>query len=288
VITSMTGYAALSEELALGTLSVELRSVNHRYLDLTFRLPDELRSFEPGLRELVAARITRGKVECRVGFQRSAASQMSLQLNTLLLDQLVELDRRVRGHLPGSAPLAVSDVLRWPGILEADTLPLEELKDRTQALLDRVLSEFSQSRAREGEKLQVLLLDRVGRMQELLARVKPKIPLLVSAYQERLAARLREASIELDEDRIRQELVLFSGKADVAEELSRLSAHLTEIRRVLSAGGAVGKRLDFLMQELNRESNTLGAKSVDIDVSQAAVELKVLIEQMREQVQNIE
>jgi uncharacterized protein (TIGR00255 family) len=288
VIYSMTGYAALSEELALGTLSVEIRSVNHRYLDLTFRLPDELRSFEPGLRELVAARITRGKVECRVGFQRSAASQMSLQLNTLLLDQLVELDRRVRGHLPGSAPLAVSDVLRWPGILEADTLPLEELKDRTQALLARVLSEFSQSRAREGEKLQALLLDRVGRMEELLARVKPKIPLLVAAYQERLAARLREAAVELDEDRVRQELVLFSGKVDVEEELSRLSAHLGEIRRVLSAGGAAGKRLDFLMQELNRESNTLGAKSVDIDVSQAAVELKVLIEQMREQVQNIE
>jgi uncharacterized protein (TIGR00255 family) len=288
VIYSMTGYAALSEELALGTLSVEIRSVNHRYLDLTFRLPDELRSFEPGLRELVAARITRGKVECRVGFQRSAASQMSLQLNTLLLDQLVELDRRVRGHLPGSAPLAVSDVLRWPGILEADTLPLEELKDRTQALLARVLSEFSQSRAREGEKLQALLLDRAGRMEELLARVKPKIPLLVAAYQERLAARLREAAVELDEDRVRQELVLFSGKVDVEEELSRLSAHLGEIRRVLSAGGAAGKRLDFLMQELNRESNTLGAKSVDIDVSQAAVELKVLIEQMREQVQNIE
>ena len=262
--------------------------MNHRYLDLTFRLPDELRSFEPGLRELVAARIPRGKVECRIGFQRSAASQMSLQINMVLLDQLVELDRRVRGHLPGSAPLAAGDVLRWPGILEADTLPLEELRDRTQTLLARALAEFSQSRARDGEKLQALLLERVGRMEELLARVKPKIPLLVAAYRERLAARLREASVELDEDRIRQELVLFSGKADVEEELSRLSTHLAEIRRILSAGGTVGKRLDFLMQELNRESNTLGAKSVDIDVSQAAVELKVLIEQMREQVQNIE
>jgi uncharacterized protein (TIGR00255 family) len=288
VIYSMTGYAALSEELALGTLGVEIRSVNHRYLDLTFRLPDELRSFEPALREMVAARLTRGKVECRVGFQKGAASQVSLQLNMGLLDQLVELDQRVRAHLPGSAPLSANDVLRWPGILETDALPLEELKDRTLGLLDRTLHEFQQSRAREGEKLKGVLLDRVARMEQLLARVKPKIPVLVAAYQERLVSRLRDAGVEVDEDRIRQELVLFSSKVDVEEELSRLGTHLSETRRILANGGAAGKRLDFLMQELNRESNTLGAKSVDIDVSQASVELKVLIEQMREQVQNIE
>ncbi len=284
----MTGYAALSEELALGTLGVEIRSVNHRYLDLTFRLPDELRSFEPGLREMVAARLTRGKVECRVGFQKSTTSQVALQLNTGLLEQLVELDRRVRAHLPGCAPLGANDVLRWPGILETDALPLEELRERTLALLDRTLQEFQQSRAREGDKLKGLLLERVTRMEVLLARVKPKIPLLVAAYQERLVSRLRDAGVEVDEDRIRQELVLFSSKVDVEEELSRLAAHLSETRRILANDGAAGKRLDFLMQELNRESNTLGAKSVDIDVSQASVELKVLIEQMREQVQNIE
>jgi uncharacterized protein (TIGR00255 family) len=227
-------------------------------------------------------------VECRVGFQKNAASQVSLQLNTGLLDQLVELDRRVRAHLPGSAPLAASDVLRWPGILEADALPLEEIKERTLGLLDRTLHEFQQSRAREGEKLKGVLLDRVTRMEELLARVKPKIPVLVAAYQERLVSRLRDAGVEVDEDRIRQELVLFSSKVDVEEELSRLATHLSETRRILANGGAAGKRLDFLMQELNRESNTLGAKSVDIDVSQASVELKVLIEQMREQVQNLE
>jgi uncharacterized protein (TIGR00255 family) len=288
LIYSMTGYAALAEELPLGTVSVEIRSVNHRYLDLTFRLPDELRSFEPSLRELVAARLARGKVECRIGFQQSPASALSLDLNVSLLDQLVQLDRRIRGHLPGSATLSVSEVLRWPGVLEADALPLEELKERTHALLDRALHEFSQSRAREGEKLKALLLDRSGRMEALVSRVKPKIPLVVQAYQERLAARLRDATVDLDEDRVRQELVLFSSKVDVEEELSRLTTHLAETRRVLVQGGAVGKRLDFLMQELNRESNTLGAKSVDIEVSQASVELKVLIEQMREQVQNIE
>jgi uncharacterized protein (TIGR00255 family) len=284
----MTGYAALSEELPLGTLSVEIRSVNHRYLDLTFRLPDELRALEPGLRELIGARLTRGKVESRIGFQKSPASQLALQLNTSLLDQLVELDRRVRGHLPGSAPIGVSDVLRWPGILETDAIPLEALKEHVHALLARALEEFTQSRGREGEKLKGLLLERLARMEELVGRVRPKIPLLVAAYRERLIARLRDATVDVDDDRIRQELVLFSGKVDVEEELSRLLTHLGETRRVLQGGGAVGKRLDFLMQELNRESNTLGAKSVDIDVSQASVELKVLIEQMREQVQNIE
>ena len=172
--------------------------------------------------------------------------------------------------------------------METDALPLEEIREHTNALLNRTVEDFTQSRAREGEKLKGLLLDRVTRMEELVQRVKPKIPLLVTAYQERLATRLRDASADIDEDRIRQELVLFSSKVDVEEELSRLVAHLSELRRILTQGGPVGKRLDFLMQELNRESNTLGSKSVDIDVSQASVELKVLIEQMREQVQNIE
>jgi uncharacterized protein (TIGR00255 family) len=288
LIYSMTGFAALTEELALGTLSAEIRSVNHRYLDLTFRLPDELRAFEPALREQFAARMTRGKVECRIGFQKNSAAGMSLQINAALLDQLAELDLRVRERLPGAAPLCVNDVLRWPGMLSADALPLEELRERTQALLERTLEDFAQSRAREGEKLKVVLLERVARMEALTARVKPKMPQVVQAYQERLAARLRDAAAEMDEDRLRQELVLFAARVDVEEELARLATHLTEARRILEQGGAVGKRLDFLMQELNRESNTLASKSVDIEVSQASMELKVLIEQMREQVQNIE
>jgi uncharacterized protein (TIGR00255 family) len=288
LIYSMTGFAALTEELGLGTLSAEIRSVNHRYLDLTFRLPDELRAFEPALREQFAARMTRGKVECRIGFQKNPAAGMSLQINPALLDQLAELDLRVRERLPGAAPLCVNDVLRWPGMLGADALPLEELRERTQALLERTLEDFAQSRAREGEKLKAVLLERVARMEALTARVKPKMPQVVQAYQERLAARLRDAAAEMDEDRLRQELVLFAARVDVEEELARLSTHLTEARRILEQGGAVGKRLDFLMQELNRESNTLASKSVDIDVSQASMELKVLIEQMREQVQNIE
>jgi uncharacterized protein (TIGR00255 family) len=288
MIYSMTGYATVSEELTLGTLSVEIRSVNHRYLDVQFRLPDELRSFEPGMREVVAARLTRGKVECRVSLVKTPGSQVSLTLNTALLHQLVELDGRVRDHVPGAASLTVSDVIRWPGIVEAEAIPLERLREQTQAVLERALNEFTASRAREGEKLKGLLLERAERMSQLVDRVKPRIPQLVATYQERLSTRLKDAMAELDEDRIRQELVMFAAKVDVEEELARLSTHVTETRRILSAGGAVGKRLDFLMQELNREANTLGSKSVDIEVSQASVELKVLIEQMREQVQNIE
>ena len=292
MIYSMTGYAAVSEELPLGTLSVEVRSVNHRYLDVQFRLPDEFRSFEPGLREMAAARLTRGKVECRIGFQKNPASDVALQLNTVLLDQLVDLDQQVRRRLPQAASLTVSDVVRWPGIVEADAMPLEQLREQAQALMQRALEEFTASRAREGDKLKTLLLERVRRMEELVDKVKPRIPQLVAAYQERLAARLRDAlkdvSASLDEDRIRQELVMFASKVDVEKELSRLVTHLAETRRILSSSGATDKRLDFLMQELNREANTLGSKSADIDTSQASVELKVLIEQMREQVQNIE
>jgi len=292
MIFSMTGYAALTDELPLGTLSIEIRSVNHRYLDIQFRLPDELRLLEPAMRELVAARLTRGKVECRVGLQTTASTQVSLQINQPLLQQLKALDQRVRSELPGAASLTVSDVVRWPGMVEAAAMPPEQLREIAQALMSRALAEFTASRAREGEKLKTMLLERVARIEALVERVRPRIPLLIAAYQERLAARLKEAlkdsTAPVDEDRLRQELVLYASKVDVEEELSRLVAHLTESRRVLASGGAAGKRLDFLMQELNREANTLGSKSVDADVSQASVELKVLIEQMREQVQNIE
>ncbi|PWT73637.1 MAG: YicC family protein [Proteobacteria bacterium] len=292
MIYSMTGYAVMSEELPLGTLNVEIRSVNHRYLDVQFRLPDELRSFEPGMRETVAARLTRGKVECRIGFVRRPESEVSLKINAELLQQLVELDGRVRAHLPNSASLSVSDVIRWPGIVETEDLPLEQLRQQAQSLLERTLEDFTDSRAREGDKLRSILLERAARMQELIDKVRPRIPQIVTAYQDRLAARLKDAltnaSAALDEDRVRQELVMFAAKVDVEEELARLITHLTETRRILTNGGAVGKRLDFLMQELNREANTLGSKSVDVEVSQASVELKVLIEQMREQVQNIE
>jgi uncharacterized protein (TIGR00255 family) len=288
MILSMTGYAAVTGELPFGGFNIELRSVNHRYLDLQFRIPDDLRMLEAALRERLVARISRGKVECRIGFNRLPAAQSSIQLNEELLRQLAQLDERVRDALPAAEPLGVSDVVRWPGILGNDTLPMEELQERCLQLLDQALEDFNAARGREGKKLKAVLLERIDRMEGIVQSVAPRIPQLVSAYQDKLAARLREAMLDPESERLKQELVMFAAKIDIDEELERLVAHLAELRRILDKGGAVGKRLDFLMQELNREANTLGSKSVDMEVTQAAMELKVLIEQMREQIQNIE
>jgi len=288
MIRSMTGFASLSEETTLGTLTLELRSVNHRYLDIQFRLPEELRAVEPALREAAGAHLQRGKVECRVGFARKIESELPDQLNGDLLGRLAHLDGQVRAHFPQATGLTVADVLRWPGMVESASLPSDQMREWCEALLARVLKEFTASREREGEKLKQVLLDRVARMATLVAEVKPRIPALVAQYQERLALKLREAVASLDEERVRQEVVLFASKVDVDEELARLSTHLDEVRRILAQGGGAGKRLDFLMQELNREANTLGSKSVDAEVSRVSMELKVLIEQMREQVQNLE
>ncbi len=288
MIYSMTGYASAAREFAYGALNLELRSVNHRYLDLQFRLPDDLCSIEPVLRETLAARLTRGKVECRVTFTAAAAGPRAPQFNDALLRQLVELNTRVRAALPGAVNLSVADVLRWPGMLGAEALPLEELKAACGELLSAVLVEFTAARAREGEKLAQVLHDRVAGIERLVAAVLPRLPQVIAGYQERLATRLKEAIGTGDEERIRQEVAVFATKIDVDEELSRLTAHVGEMKRVLAEGGGVGKKLDFLMQELNREANTLASKSADLSVTQAALELKLLVEQMREQIQNIE
>lgn len=288
MIHSMTGYAAASREFAYGVLNLELRSVNHRYLDIQFRLPDDLRAVEPVLREMLAGELTRGKIECRVTFTAAAAGPRAPQLNDELLRQLIALNARVRAALPEAGGLDAADVLRWPGMLGAEALPLEELKNACRALLPAVLAEFTAARAREGEKLKQVMLERVAGMERLVSGIVPRIPQVIALYQERLAARLKEAFTAGDDERIRQEVALFATKIDVDEELSRLKAHVTELKRVLDGGGTVGKRLDFLMQELNREANTLASKSADLTVTQAALELKLLIEQMREQLQNIE
>ncbi|OGA50026.1 MAG: YicC family protein [Betaproteobacteria bacterium RIFCSPLOWO2_12_FULL_62_13] len=288
MIYSMTGYAAAAKEFAFGLLNVELRSVNHRYLDVQFRLPDELRAVEAQLRELLAAKLNRGKVECRVTFAATAGAGQLPELNEGLLRQLIALDSRVRAMFPAAASLGVPDILRWPGMLGTEALPVEELQTACRELLQSALDEFTASRAREGEKLRGMLIERATAMEQRVADIAPRMPQAVAAFQEKLAARLKEALATGDDERIRQEVVLFANKIDVDEELSRLTTHIVELKRILERGGAVGKRLDFLMQELNREANTLGSKSVDITVTQAAMELKILIEQMREQIQNIE
>ncbi|HEV8263119.1 MAG TPA: YicC/YloC family endoribonuclease, partial [Burkholderiales bacterium] len=241
-----------------------------------------------GLREKTGARITRGKVEVRITVNKTSASQSGLQVDEKLLGQLKQLNDNVMTAIPGSAPLTVNDVLRWPGMLGNDTLQLDDLQEACGRLLERALDDLTATRAREGEKLKNVLLERIGAMEMLVRNIAPRMPQLIAGYKDKLTARLREAMVNMDDDRLKQELVLFASKIDVDEELSRLSTHFGEIRRILDKGGAVGKRLDFLMQELNREANTLGSKSVDLEVTQTSMELKVLIEQMREQIQNIE
>jgi uncharacterized protein (TIGR00255 family) len=284
----MTGYAAAAREFPFGMLSIELRSVNHRYLDLQFRLPDDLRAIEPALRELVSEHVSRGKVECRVNLSAAASAHKTLVLNEPLMLRLEELELKIRTELAGAGQLTVADVLRWPGVLATEPLPLEELQTACRELLVTAIGEFNAARSREGDKLKALLLERAAGMERRIAETAPRIPEVVDAYRERLAARLREALGSGEDERVRQEVAVFAAKVDVDEEISRLTAHISELKRALANGGAVGKKLDFLMQELNREANTLSSKSVDLTVTRAALDLKLLVEQMREQIQNIE
>ncbi len=285
---SMTGFAAAAAELEAGSLSLELRAVNHRYLDIQMRMPDELRSLEPALRESVSGQIQRGKVDFRIAFTARTAARAGAELNRGLLQQLVEWNRQVQAALPDARTLSVADVLRWNGMLDSGAPSAEELRNAVMDLAKSALQEFSASRKREGNKLKSFLLQRTEQIEALRNSVLPRVPAAIAAYEQKLTARLREAMQNSDDERIRQEITLFASKIDVDEELSRLASHLGEVRRVLEQGGAAGKRLDFLMQELNREANTLGSKSVDAEVSRTAMEIKILIEQMREQVQNIE
>lgn len=289
MIQSMTGYAVGERPVGNAVLHLELKSVNSRFLDVVFRAGEELRVLEMPLREALTARIQRGKLECRLSLapQQGGVSR-ELTLNGTLVEQLARLDLSVRSALPDATPLSVAEVLRWPGMLGDDSIEPARLQTESMVLATAVIDEFAASRRREGAKLAAVILERVARMRELVVRVGPMLPQALADYQQRLAAKLREAVAALDEERIRQEIGVFAARIDVAEELARLATHLDEVQRVVEKGGAVGKRLDFLMQELNREANTLASKSVSGDVTAVALDLKLLIEQMREQVQNLE
>jgi uncharacterized protein (TIGR00255 family) len=288
MILSMTGFAAVAAELAGVSLAVELRSVNHRYLDLTVRLPDELRALEPAVRERLARDLKRGKVECRVALNRGTSGAAPLAVDVERVGHLAAAAAQIARVLPGAPPLTTADVLRWPGVLAEPSVAADELAAKVTGLVDEALAELAAARAREGAKLRAVLEACCDGIETQVTRVTPRIPALHAAYVERLGARLREAGLDPDQERLKQELALFATKVDVAEEVARLTTHVAEVRRVLAQGGSAGKRLDFLAQELHREANTLGSKSVDAEVSQVSLELKVLIEQMREQVQNIE
>jgi uncharacterized protein (TIGR00255 family) len=282
----MTGYAAASAGSPGGALSLELRSVNSRFLDLQFRISDELRAHEPALRELITQRIARGKVDCRLSLA-PGTGERTTRLNTEAIERLKALADAAKKAFPDAAPLRLADLLRWPGAIAEDA-DEEGLRAAVSGLCRRALDELVATRSREGAKLVAGILERVRAMREQLEKVSPLLPEALAAYQAKITERLREAIGSADDERIRAEVALFAGRGDVAEELERLSTHLDEVERALRAGGTVGKRLDFLAQELNREANTLAAKAASQAISDCALELKLLIEQVREQVQNIE
>ena len=287
MITSMTGFAAVSGEVPGGRFALELKTVNHRYLEFQTRMPEDLRSLEQAMRELVAASLTRGKVECRVTFT-PVATRDSLTPNDEALGALAQTQKQILKKFDAGR-LSVWEIMHAPGVMSAEALGSDAAKEALIALFKSAVLELTATRRREGDKLAVLIQQRLDGIEVLVDQVTPLIPDMVAAYQEKLTLKLTEAMTgSASDERLKQEVVLFASRIDVSEELNRLTAHISEVRRVVKSGGAVGKRLDFLMQELNREANTLGSKSVSTESTKVAVELKVLIEQMREQIQNIE
>jgi len=284
----MTGFAAAAHESAQGSLGVELKTVNHRYLEFQTRIPEELRSLEPAMREAVAAKLTRGKVDCRVTYTPLTAAARSLVPDVQAMAALKAAAAQVLRDFPEARGLSVSEVLHWPGVLADAALSADKFKLELMGVLEQAIGELDASRAREGAKLEAVLRERLGSMAKLVEDARPLVPGALKAFQDKLAGKIAEAGASPSDERVHQEIVLYAARIDVDEELARLVTHIAEFRRVLDKGGACGKRLDFLCQELNREANTLGSKSVANEMTRISVELKVLIEQMREQVQNIE
>ena len=284
----MTGFAASAHESARGSIGVEVKTVNHRYLEFQTRIPEELRPLEPAMREAVAAKLTRGKVDCRVTFTPISTAARSLVPDAEAMKSLHAASDAVRRNFPEARPLSVSEILHWPGVLADETLSADTLKEEVLSVLDRAIADLDQTRMREGAKLEAVLRERLASMEKLVKDAQPLMPAAIKAFQEKLAQKIADAGAAPSDERVNQEIVLYAARIDVDEELQRLITHIAEFRRVLDRGGACGKRLDFLCQELNREANTLGSKSVANEMTRTSVELKVLIEQMREQVQNIE
>jgi len=288
MISSMTAFARQEVSHDWGLLTLELRSVNHRYLDLGLRLPDELRVLEGRIRELIQGRLARGKVDIQIRYQPEQHTAGNLQLDNTLLEQLAVATDQVRNYFWDCRPVSALEVLRWPGVLQLPQVDTEVLHAATLKLLEAALDDLQQGRRREGEKIKAMLEQRCQAILDIVEQMRALIPEIKQNWREKIQARLAEAPGELDPGRLEQEIVLMAQKIDVDEEMDRLSAHVEEVRRGLDSDKPIGRRLDFLMQELNREANTLGSKSVDARSGTASVDLKVLIEQMREQVQNIE
>jgi uncharacterized protein (TIGR00255 family) len=290
MIRSMTGFARTECDAPWGSVAWELRSVNHRYLEISQRLPEELRALETRFRQQIAARLRRGKVDCTLRVKWEAAGDRELALDMGLAERVAEAAARVRARVGELAMPATIDLLRWPGVVREQERDLEPVAELASAVLAQALDELDAARRREGERLALALAERCDAVAGLMVGVREALPAIRASLRTRLLDRLAGLDLETEPQRLEQELAIQLGKMDVDEEIDRLGSHVAEVRRILSTGDdeANGRRLDFLMQEFNREANTLGSKSLDTETTRIAVELKVLIEQMREQVQNIE
>jgi len=288
MIRSMTAFARQESSGEWGDLALELRSVNQRHLDISLRLPEELRVLEAKLREQIGACLSRGKIECSVRFNKTETQQSAFTVNKELAAHLSKASREIDSLLYSSAPINAMDILRWPGVLQYEEPDMAPVHAALLQTLDQALKDLLAAREREGEKLKNMILQRCDAIESETSKVNKALPDIMAKWKEKTQARLDELKLEIDENRLAQELAHISQKTDIEEELDRIGSHLEEIRRILDSDKPVGRRLDFLMQELHREANTLGSKSIDKQTTNASVELKVLIEQAREQVQNIE
>lgn len=287
MIQSMTAYARIEHKAQWGTASWEIRSVNQRYLETYLRLPEQFRSFEPVLRDRLRKRLSRGKVEVNLRYELADNSNSELKLNQGLAKQLLNAASWLKQEA-GQGEVNLTDILRWPGVLASGEQDMDAIGSDLMGAFDSAIDQFIEARGREGAAINNMLLSRLEGVSEQIAIVREHMPKVMEYQRDKLTNRLAEIKAELDPARIEQEMILLAQKQDVAEEMDRLEAHVTEARRILKKGGSEGRRLDFMMQEFNRESNTLASKSISTEITAAAVELKVLIEQMREQIQNVE
>ncbi len=289
MIYSMTAFAREQILADWGSIVCEIRSINHRYLEASVHLPESLRVIEMSIRERIRKHIQRGKIECAVRIKINPANEANtLMVNASLAKALCDAAEKVAALVKTPAGINPADILRFPGVLENKEADIDQIQSETTELVEKCLKDLVAARQREGDELAHLFLQRIEAIEQELVKVKERLPHVLAEQREKLLKRFADVKIELDPGRLEQEMVMFAQRIDVMEEIERTQTHLTEIRRILKTGGVVGRRLDFLMQELNREANTLGSKSVDSVLTHAAVEMKVLIEQMREQVQNIE
>jgi len=284
---SMTAFSRQESQHHWGTLVWEIRSVNHRYLEPNFRLPDTLREIEPILRETLRKQLSRGKVDCSLRLEL-AKQQQHISINQDKASQLINAAQELNALCPAAQPIDTLEILRWPGVMQEGELDINDVKQQALTLFNLALNDLNSARKREGAELATLIQQRLDTINTVVADVRSKMPAIIAQQKNLMLTRVNELQIELEPMRIEQEIALLAQKADVAEELDRLDTHVQEVKRQLKQTGVKGRRLDFLMQELNREANTLSSKEIVVDTTNSAVELKVLIEQMREQIQNIE